>query len=311
MNDFRRSTVRLIRHRARVSGVIMNAPLSPQPSASVQALAPEVLQHWGLIASPFASEPTLAQPLQPTEFYFRSSAHASAWGWLQNVVRRSASLSVVTNAGGAGATTWVRQLMASSGLGDIALEIAATSWQNQSLDQLTMPLTQTAGNFETPSCVRNLWIIQATGKNSSDLRQVPGRLALMAGWRAARSKRYRNLNIVLVMRKSEYAMTSLPVIGAGVIDRHHLSRTGNHELRRCVNTALHHAGAIRPAFTVSAVSHLADACGGSIRRLGTLVHTALVHGHLAGVRQITQSDLTRQFVCEREGATPRDQSRAA
>lgn len=261
------------------------------PSMQVQSLSPEVLRHWGLIASPFANDAMLEHPLDPNEFYFRTAAHASAWAWLQNLVRRPSSLAVVNASSHAGVTTWIRQLRATSGIGDTALEIAAVSWKNQSLEQLTAPLLRTACQAETPSNVRTLWMIDATDGAERSVASTPRRLSLMSGWWAARETALRNLNIVLVVRKSGGDLPNGSVTKR--IATYSLKRSGSHEMRRCVNAALHHAGAVRPLFTVSAISHLADHCRGSVRRLAALVHTSLLHGQLAGVRQVTHADLTK------------------
>lgn len=268
------------------------------PSATVQPLPPEVLQHWGLIGSPFAPDRALDTPLGVTDFYFRSSAHASACSWLQSLVSGPGSLAVVTASKGAGATTWLRQLAATSGLGGTALETAVARWENESLEHLTNTLFRLAGDIESKANVKTLWLIHATTGTQSTPAANINRLALLAGWHAARAERLRNLHMVVVTR-GKRSLSGVRVFQTSPelrMPTHHLSRPHGSELRRCVNAAMHHAGGTRPAFTVSAVTHLAESSGGSIRRLGALVHTALVHGQIAGIRQITRADLSAPLI---------------
>ncbi len=257
-------------------------------SADVQPLSPPALQYWGLIASPFASSLPLNQPLAPNEFYFRSAAHAASLSWLQNLVSDQAGIGVITTSSGAGTTTFLRQLCSSAGIGDIAIAPSTAHWTNQSLDQLTTELDRRSSLNRTGQHVRSLWVVRTSPP--SRLRPTPNRIALMHGWHAAHVADLKNVSIVIVVRRTASISRCL---AADICPRshHHLFRLGSHELRRCLAAALHHAGGVRPIFTVSAVTHLSDTAGGSIRRLGSLVHAALRHGHLAGLRQITHADL--------------------
>jgi hypothetical protein len=257
------------------------------PSADVQPLSPTVLQYWGLFASPFAPPLPLNQPLTPNEFYFRSAAHAACLSWLQNLASDSAEMGVITTSSGAGTTTFLRQLCSSAGIGGTAIAPSMAHWTNQSLDQLKIELDYRSSLNRTGQHVRSLWVVRTSPP--SRLRPTPNRMALLHGWRAARAAELKNVSIVIVVRRT--ASISRCLAADMCPKSHHLFRLGSHELRRCLAAALHHAGGVRPIFTVSAVTHLADTAGGSIRRLGTLVHAALLHGHLAGLRQISHADL--------------------
>ncbi|MCM2371780.1 hypothetical protein [Aporhodopirellula aestuarii] len=277
------------------AGEIIDDAYHSTPSTNVQPLSPEVLQHWGLIGCPFAPERTLDQPHEITDFYFRTSSHASACSWLQNVVKGSGSLAVLTTSSGAGTTTWLRQIASTSGLGETALETAAIEWNNESLDQLTSDLATIAGDIQTPSRVKTLWLIHVADSPATQTQSAQNRLAVMAGWQAARAAQLRNLHILLIIprkRQATSGIASLELAIRSKLPHHHLSRPHASELRRCVNVAIHHAGGLRPVFTVSAVTQLADSSRGSIRRLGALVHAALVHGQITGIRQITSADLS-------------------
>ncbi|EMI55647.1 hypothetical protein [Rhodopirellula sallentina] len=278
-------------------GELIDDRFHPTPSASIHELPPEVLRHWGLLASPFSPHAMVDVPWDAANFYFRIASHTSAFSWLQRLLSRPGSLGVVSASTGAGSTTWLRQLAASSGLGSTAFETAVANWRNQSIDELTGCLMRTGGNVETLSQVRTLWLIQThqSQTTSTKLKYADiNRAALLAGWYSARANRLRNLQ-VLVVRKHQRRSAGSKRFSIAAADRlatFHLSRPHASELRRCVNAAMQHAGATRPAFTVSAATQLADSSEGSISRLASLVHAALVHGQVAGIRQITAADLS-------------------
>ena len=278
-------------------GELIDDRFHPTPSAAIHELPPEVLRHWGLLASPFSSHATVDVPWDASNFYFRISAHTSAFSWLQRLLSRPGSLGIVSASNGSGSTTWLRQLAASSGLGSTAFETAVADWRNQSIDELAGDLLRIGGNVETFSQVRTLWLIQTSQPsptfNTSKDTDI-NRAALLAGWYSARADRLRNLQVLIVRkrRRRQAGPKRFSIAAADHSAMFHLSRPHASELRRCVNAAMQHAGATRPAFTVSAATQLADSSNGSISRLASLVHAALVHGQVAGIRQITAADLS-------------------
>lgn len=297
------------------TGELLNSEFSSYPPAATTSLAPQVLHYWGLLASPFSPPQPMSRPPQTTDFYFRSEAHAGTWAWLQNLVRRPGCCSMLTTSSGAGASTLLRHLATTSGLGGTAVEIATARWDSQSLAGLTNGLTnrlgQSATAIDSASGVRTLWLVD-TGPSIHNCAGFQ-RAEELTQWYQARAESLTNLTLMMVVRKSVDRVRVVSHIPRS-IPTHHLSRFSNHEFVRCVNTSLRHAGGTRPAFTVAATERLAEAAAGSITMLGRLVHTALLHGSVKGLRQISRTDLGSRLsddvAAAQTAAQPADFSRA-
>lgn len=301
------------RHPAAASvGELLNSEFSSYPPAATTSLAPQVLHYWGLLASPFSPPQPISQPPHNTDFYFRSEGHAGTWAWLQSLVRRPGCCSMLTTSAGAGASTLLRQLTTTSGLGGTAVEVAVARWESQSLAGLTDGLSQSAGPVDRASGVRTLWLVE-TGPPSHKCAGFQ-RAEELTEWYQARAHSLTNLTVMMVVRKSVDRVRVVSHIPRS-IPTHHLSRFSNHEFVRCVNASLRHAGGTRPAFTVAATERLAEAAAGSITMLGRLVHTALQHGSVKGLRQISRSDLgsrlSEDVGAAQTAAQPVDLSRSA
>lgn len=302
------------RTRATVRGEVVHDTFRAS-SDRADVLPAAVLQHWGLIASPFSPKRGVEQPFRPTDFYFRTAAHASACSWLQKLVCGPASLVRLTAPSEFGATTWLRQILATAGLGNTAIHAAATTWSGQPLEQLTAALRDAVGEVHTPGRVRTLWLICTPDFKSSQPR-LRNPLAMLNDWWAAQRNRLHNLNIILLTRESGpvFRDQSTGIARSRglhpAFDAPHFARASCQELQRCICTAMHHAGAIRKPFTKSAETVLAEACEGSIARLAYLVHTSLVQGHAAGIEQINQANL-RQWFAMTDHRSNRPATRAA
>lgn len=290
------------------TGELLNSEFSSYPPASTTTLTPQVLHYWGLLASPFSPPQSISQPPQNTDFYFRSEAHAGTWAWLQNLVRRPGCCSILTTSAGAGASTLLRHLATTSGLGGTAVEVALAQWDSQSLDHVTDGLRQAAGSVDSTRDVRTLWLVE-TGPRSHACAGFQ-RAEALADWYQARAQSLTNLTVMMVVRKSVERVRVVPHTPRA-IPSHHLARFSEHEFIRCVNASLRHAGGTRPAFTVAATERLAEAAAGSITMLGRLVHTALLHGSVKGLRQISRTDLGSRLSDEVAASRAADLSRAA
>lgn len=296
------------RQTTATTGELLSSEFSSYPPASTTSLAPPVLHYWGLLASPFSPPQPLAQPPQKTDFYFRSEAHAGTWAWLQNLVRRPGCCSMLTTSAGAGASTLLRHLGTTSGLGGTAVEIATAQWDSQSLHRLTDDLSQVADAVGSTRGVRALWLIE-TGPPSHKCTGFQ-RAAELTDWYQARAQTLTNLTVMMVVRKS---VDHVRVVSntPQSIPSHHLARFSKHELVRCASASLRHAGGTRPAFTVAATERLAEAASGSISMLGRLVHTALLHGSTTGLRQVSRMDLGSRLSDDAATSRAADLNRAA
>ncbi|TWT56130.1 hypothetical protein [Allorhodopirellula solitaria] len=275
------------RRRIFLSGELLGDEFSSYPVEETAILSPPVLHYWGLLASPFAQPQSLAEPPRPTEFYYHSAAHVGAWAWVQRLVSQPARLGMLTASAGAGTTTLLRQLTTTSGLGDTAIATAKAQWGDQSIDDLVGKLRRTAEAYQGPSPVRSIWFIDtATNQMGAGFQ----RAVAFSKWYENHAPSLSNVSVVMVVRKS-VDHVRLVSDATQSIPAHHLSRTNNHDLNQCVSAAMRHAGGTRPAFTVAATSRLAEAAAGSIHRLGLLVHTALLHGYHARLRQVSRTDL--------------------
>ncbi len=271
-----------------ISGELLNDEFSSYPAENTLSLAPPVLHYWGLLGSPFARPQGVAQPPQNKDFYFRSEAHVATWAWLENLARRPACLGMLTTSTGAGTTTLLRHLATTSGLGGTAVEIATRQWGTQSVTQLTDELSQSAGAVDSTDRVRALWLIEAIPRNQ--IGAGLQRAKALTNWYQAHSHVLTNLTVVMVIRKSTDHLRVISNVPRS-ISSHHLSRFTDHELSRCVGTAMHHVGSTCPAFPVAATERLAEVATGSISRLGRLVHTALLHGYTTGIRRVSRTDI--------------------
>lgn len=284
-----------------ITGELLGDDFHNYPAEHTLSLAPKVLRYWGLLDSPFARPHALAQPPRSKDFYFRSETHVATWAWLQHLARRPACLGMLTASSGAGTTTLLRHLATTSGLGDTALEVATTQWGTQSVTQLTDQLTQAAPAFGASSGVRSLWLVEAIspGQIGTRIRRAEA----LAKWYDQHAH-LTNLTVVMVSRQPVDHLRLVSNLPRSIVS-HHLSRSGDHELSRCIDAALDHAGSTRPVFTVAATQRLAEAAAGSIRELGQLVHTALLHGYQMGVRQISRADLGNRLHGESTSAHQR------
>ena len=270
------------------SGELVSDEFSSYPPECITSLAPTVLNHWGLLASPFDAPRPIAQRPHPTEFYFRGDQHVAAWHWLQNLVRRPACLGMLTTSTGVGTSALLRHLATTSGLGRTAIETATAEWGNQSLVRFIEDLNQTAGGVDTVNSVRTVWMVDVAPACQVSVRYQ--RAAALKNWYQTNAHNLSNLTVVMVIRRN-VDHVRLVSNATHSIPSHHLARWSDHELVRCIGASLRQAGSTRPAFTVAATARLAEAAEGSVSRLGRLVHAALLHGYLAGLLQISRKDL--------------------
>ncbi|SMP61958.1 hypothetical protein SAMN06265222_107198 [Neorhodopirellula lusitana] len=245
----------------------------------VHPLSPETLKHWQLLASPFSSSRSLEESARPEEFYFRSGGHAELWCWFANCVELDEPLSVILAPSGAGVTTFFRQALTSTGIGNQAIEVLAGPWNQPASAASAEPMKSAACPPAEQLC-RRVRLINA-----------PPMTSPIPTWPKLRelADAYRSECLFIRIRTE----TRL-----GIVNHSHrtfrMSQPTSDQLESCFSNSLRHVGAVREIFSADAIARLARESIGYMD-LATRVHEALTIGHLEGLHQIGLRDVQRMM----------------